>query len=188
MNTTSFFKELFENIIECHRLKKEFQNNIVEFISKNSGLKEEICSLKEEFSGLQGEFSGLKDELSGIKEDILSIKLELSDFKTELSDFKTELSDFQTSQEETIKKLENLEKAKERNSKDIEVLTQAIKYCLLNTLYSFWREYVHHQGYATMEQKKYVSDIYKVYHNELNGNNIGEKYFSDIMDLPEERV
>lgn len=188
MNIMSFFKALFENIIECHRLKKELQNNIVEFLSNNSGLKEEICGLQEEICGLKGEFSGLKDEVSGIKEDISSIKSELSNFKTELSDYHASLEDFQASQEETIKKLENLEKAKARNSKDIEVLTQAIKFCLLNTLYSFWREYVHHQGYATMEQKKYVSDIYKVYHNELNGNNIGEKYFSDIMELPEERV
>ena len=181
MNTISFFKELFENIIECHRLKRENQKNIIKFISENSDLKAEVC--------------GLKDDISNMKDDISSMKSELSDFREKLSDFQTSLSDFQTSQEkfqasqdETMKKLENLEKAKARNSKDIAVLTQAIKYCLLNTLYSFWREYVHHQGYATMEQKKYVSDIYKVYHNELNGNNIGEKYFSDIMDLPEERV
>lgn len=167
MNTISFFKELFENIIECHRLKRENQKNIIKFISENSDLKAEVC---------------------GLKDDISSMKSELSDFQTLLEDFQTSQEKFQASQDETMKKLENLEKAKARNSKDIAVLTQAIKYCLLNTLYSFWREYVHHQGYATMEQKKYVSDIYKVYHNELNGNNIGEKYFGDIMDLPEERV
>lgn len=167
MNTISFFKELFENIIECHRLKRENQKNIIKFISENSDLKAEVC---------------------GLKDDISSMKSELSDFREKLSDFQTSQEKFQASQDETMKKLENLEKAKARNSKDIAVLTQAIKYCLLNTLYSFWREYVHHQGYATMEQKKYVSDIYKVYHNELNGNNIGEKYFSDIMELQEERV
>lgn len=174
MNTISFFKELFENIIECHRLKRENQKNIIKFISENSDLKAEVCRLK--------------DDISSMKNDISSMKSELSDFREKLSDFQTLQEKFQASQDETMKKLESLEKAKARNSKDIAVLTQAIKYCLLNTLYSFWREYVHHQGYATMEQKKYVSDIYKVYHNELNGNNIGEKYFSDIMDLLEERV
>ena len=165
---------IISKIINYFYLKRKTLEDMAKFVADNSDLKNEFNNLK----------SGLKLDISDLQAEMSNTKAEISHIKAEISDIKTEISGVKISQEELAKKIESLEKTQKVDDENITLLKGGIKYCLLNTLYSFWREYVHNQGYASMEQKKYITSIYKVYHDGLEGNNVGDYYYDQIMDLP----
>jgi hypothetical protein len=56
---------------------------------------------------------------------------------------------------------------------------------LFETLHN-WRELlVVRRGWASPEEKKEVMEIYTIYHDKLNGNGNGERYYKEIIALPE---
>ena len=169
---------IISKITNYFYLKRKTLEDMAKFVSDNS-------DLKEEFNNLKLDISDLKSKVSNIKMEISNMKMEISDIKAFQNKIAKKQEELVEKQNEMAKKIENLEKTQKIDDEDITLLKSGIKYCLLNTLYSFWREYVHHQGYASMEQKKYISNIYKVYHNGLEGNNVGDYYYDQIMDLPD---
>lgn len=162
---------IISKIFNYFYLKRKTLEDMGKFISDNSDLKDKFNNLKSDISNLKSEFSNMKTEISDIKIS-----------QNKIAKKQEEIAE---KQDKLVKKIENLEKTQKIDDKNITLLKGGIKYCLLNTLYSFWREYVHHQGYASMEQKKYITSIYKVYHNGLEGNNVGDYYYDQIMDLPD---
>ena len=69
----------------------------------------------------------------------------------------------------------------------LDTVTNGTKMELFETLHN-WRELlVVKRGWATVEEKKEVEEIYTIYHDELNGNGNGERYYKEILALPESK-
>ena len=56
---------------------------------------------------------------------------------------------------------------------------------LFETLHNWRQLLVVKRGWATAEEKKEVEEIYIIYHDELHGNGNGERYYKEIIALPE---
>lgn len=64
-------------------------------------------------------------------------------------------------------------------------VTNGTKMELFETLHN-WRELlVVKRGWASPEEKKEITEIYTIYHDKLNGNGNGERYYKEIIELPE---
>ena len=57
---------------------------------------------------------------------------------------------------------------------------------LFETLHN-WHQILTRRGWATILEKKEVEEIYTIYHDELNGNGNGERYYKEILALPESK-
>ena len=67
----------------------------------------------------------------------------------------------------------------------LDTVKNGTKMELFETLHN-WRELlVVRRGWASPEEKKEVSEIYTIYHDKLNGNGNGERYYKEIIELPE---
>lgn len=58
---------------------------------------------------------------------------------------------------------------------------------LFETLHNWHQLLVVKRGWATVLEKKEVEEIYTIYHDELNGNGNGERYYKEILALPESK-
>jgi hypothetical protein len=56
---------------------------------------------------------------------------------------------------------------------------------LFETLHNYRQLLVVKRGWATSEEKKEVEEIYNIYSKELNGNGSGDRYYHEIIALPE---
>ena len=83
---------------------------------------------------------------------------------------------------EELKKLQN-------DVKDIigslNTVKHGTKMELFETLHNWRQLLVVNRGWATIEEKKEVEEIYIIYHDELHGNGKGERYYKEIIALPE---
>lgn len=67
----------------------------------------------------------------------------------------------------------------------LDTVTNGTKMELFETLHN-WRELlVVKRGWASPEEKKEITEIYIIYHDKLNGNGNGERYYKEIIELPE---
>lgn len=67
----------------------------------------------------------------------------------------------------------------------LDTVTNGTKMELFETLHN-WRELlVVKRGWASPEEKKEITEIYTIYHDKLNGNGNGERYYKEIIELPE---
>lgn len=67
----------------------------------------------------------------------------------------------------------------------IETLGRGAKMELFDTLHNWRVILVAEKKWASAAEKKEVENIWKVYHEELGGNGQGERYYNEIMALPE---
>jgi hypothetical protein len=83
---------------------------------------------------------------------------------------------------EELKKLQN-------DVKDIigslNTVKHGTKMELFETLHNWRQLLVVKRGWATIEEKREVEEIYIIYHDELHGNGNGERYYKEIIALPE---
>ena len=56
---------------------------------------------------------------------------------------------------------------------------------LFETLHNWRQLLVVKRGWASVEEKREVEEIYIIYHDELHGNGHGERYYQEIIALPE---
>lgn len=64
-------------------------------------------------------------------------------------------------------------------------VSRGTKMELFDTLHT-WREIlVIQKKWASVAEKREVEEIYHIYHDELKGNGQGERYYIEIMALPE---
>lgn len=101
----------------------------------------------------------------------------------------------------TLKKLEELQKNFNARTDELRALQQDVKAMinhlntvkhgtkmeLFETLHNWRQLLVIKRGWATAEEKKEVDEIYTIYHDELNGNGNGERYYKEILELPESK-
>lgn len=101
----------------------------------------------------------------------------------------------------TLAKLEELQECFNTRTDELRALQQDVKMMishldtvkhgtkmeLFETLHNWRQLLVVKRGWATVEEKKEVEEIYTIYHDELNGNGNGERYYKEILALPESK-
>ena len=101
----------------------------------------------------------------------------------------------------TLAKLEELQDRFNTRTDELRLLQQDVKMMishldtvkhgtkmeLIETLHNWRQLLVVKRGWATAEEKKEVEEIYTIYHDELNGNGNGERYYQEILALPESK-
>ena len=101
----------------------------------------------------------------------------------------------------TLAKLEELQECFNIRTDELRTLQQDVKMMishldtvkhgtkmeLFETLHNWRQLLVVKRGWATAEEKKEVEEIYTIYHDELNGNGNGERYYQEILALPESK-
>lgn len=101
----------------------------------------------------------------------------------------------------TLAKLEELQESFNTRTDELRMLQQDVKMMishldtvkhgtkmeLFETLHNWRQLLVVKRGWATAEEKKEVEEIYTIYHDELNGNGNGERYYQEILALPESK-
>lgn len=98
----------------------------------------------------------------------------VSELKENFDSFKTQFSDLKNNVDTMISRLDTIK--------------QGTRIELFDTLHN-WRELlVVKRGWATPEEKKEVQLIYDLYSgDELKGNGNGDRYYKEIMSLPESK-
>ena len=66
----------------------------------------------------------------------------------------------------------------------LEIIGEGTKMELFDTLHN-WRTELTKRGWASYTEKQEVENIYKIYRFELKGNGQGQRYYDEIMALPE---
>ena len=69
----------------------------------------------------------------------------------------------------------------------LDAIKHGTKMRLFETLHNWFVLLVVKRGWASPEEKKEVEEIYVIYHNQLSGNGNGERYYKEIIALPESK-
>ena len=69
----------------------------------------------------------------------------------------------------------------------LDAIKHGTKMELFETLHNWLVLLVVKRGWASPEEKKEVEEIYVIYHNQLSGNGNGERYYKEIIALPESK-
>ena len=69
----------------------------------------------------------------------------------------------------------------------LDAIKHGTKMELFETLHNWFVLLVVKRGWASPEEKKEVEEIYVIYHNQLSGNGNGERYYKEIIALPESK-
>ena len=70
---------------------------------------------------------------------------------------------------------------------NLDTVKHGTKMELFETLHNWHQLLVVKRGWATALEKKEVEEIFTIYHNKLNGNGNGERYYKEILALPESK-
>ena len=82
-------------------------------------------------------------------------------------------------------KVDNLQADINHINGRLEIIGKGTKMELFDTLYNWKKILVDDRGWASEAEKREVKEIYKVYHDGLDGNGEGKIYFEQIIQLPE---
>ena len=69
----------------------------------------------------------------------------------------------------------------------LDAIKHGTKMELFESLHNWFVLLVVKRGWASPEEKKEVEEIYVIYHNQLSGNGNGERYYKEIIALPESK-
>lgn len=111
------------------------------------------------------------EESKNNKDKLNHIDANVADLKDSVIHIKEEISTLKTQVDQINEKVETVEKG--------------TKIELLATLYNWRTALVLEQGWASPAEKKEVERIYHIYHDKLMGNGQGERYYNEIIMLPE---
>lgn len=101
----------------------------------------------------------------------------------------------------TLNKLEELQEVFSTRTEELRALQGDVRILISNlntvkhgtkmelfeTLHNWHELLVIKRGWATALEKREVEEIYTIYHDELNGNGNGERYYKEILALPESK-
>lgn len=104
------------------------------------------------------------DKLNNIDKNVTHLKQELNVVKDEV---------------------DSLEKQINQVNGRLETIGAGTKMELFDTLHNWRIILVVEKGWASPAEKREVEEIYRIYHDGLKGNGQGEKYYKEIMALPE---
>ena len=110
--------------------------------------------------------------------------------ETLLDNYTNTLTEIKTLQEtfnQRTEELHNLQKDVRMIISHLDTVKHGTKMELFETLHNWRQLLVVKRGWATAEEKKEVEEIFNIYHKELNGNGNGERYYKEILALPESK-
>lgn len=99
----------------------------------------------------------------------------------------SKLEELQNSFDIRTEELRALQKSVHIMLGNLNIVKHGTKMELFETLHNWRQLLVVKRGWATVEEKKEVEEIYTIYHKELNGNGNGERYYKEILALPESK-
>ena len=102
-----------------------------------------------------------------------------------LSRIEDMVTQVQTDMEAVKAKVNDLEQQIDQVNGRLETIGAGTKMELFDTLHNWRIILVVHKGWASTAEKREVEEIYRIYHDKLNGNGQGERYYNEIMELPE---
>ena len=95
--------------------------------------------------------------------------------------------DLQNCFSERTEELRSLQKDVRVVINHLDIVKHGTKMELFETLHNWHELLVVKRGWASYSEKKEVEEIYTIYHTELNGNGNGERYYKEIISLPESK-
>lgn len=117
---------------------------------------------------------------------------QLSAFLTESIEFRKRvhhIDDSMTALSSDVKhvkqKVQNLETQIDQVNGRLETIGKGTMMELFDTLHNWRINLVVQKQWASPAEKREVETIYRIYHDELHGNGQGERYYKEIMELPE---
>ena len=97
------------------------------------------------------------------------------------------IEDLQNCFSEKTEELRSLQKDVRVVINHLDIVKHGTKMELFETLHNWHELLVVKRGWASYSEKKEVEEIYTIYHSELNGNGNGERYYKEIISLPESK-
>lgn len=97
------------------------------------------------------------------------------------------IEDLQNCFSEKTEELRSLQKDVRVVINHLDIVKHGTKMELFETLHNWHELLVVKRGWASYSEKKEVEEIYTIYHTELNGNGNGERYYKEIISLPESK-
>lgn len=97
------------------------------------------------------------------------------------------IEDLQNCFSERTEELRSLQKDVRVVINHLDIVKHGTKMELFETLHNWHELLVVKRGWASYSEKKEVEEIYTIYHTELNGNGNGERYYKEIISLPESK-
>lgn len=83
------------------------------------------------------------------------------------------------------KRIDSLEQNVQNILTQVNVIHRGARKELFETLHDWRQLLVVKRGWATIEEKKEVEEIYSIYSEGLGGNGNGKRYYEEILALPE---
>ena len=108
-------------------------------------------------------------------DELMELCLRLAKFKKENKELLTYL----------LFEADNEEQYIQTVIEDLNPVKHGTKMELFETLHNWRQLSVVKRGWATAEEKKEIEEIYTIYHDKLGGNGNGERYYKEILALPE---
>lgn len=104
-----------------------------------------------------------------------------------LHDMSVSISTLNTNMQNLEDKIDTLDEQVKGMNTQLEIIGQGTKMELFETLHNMRDHLVVHEGIATALDKKEAEEIYRLYHDNLGGNGQGERYYNEILALPESK-
>lgn len=99
----------------------------------------------------------------------------------------SKIEDLQNCFSERTEELRSLQKDVRVVINHLDIVKHGTKMELFETLHNWHELLVVKRGWASYSEKKEVEEIYTIYHSKLNGNGNGERYYKEIISLPESK-
>lgn len=116
-----------------------------------------LSAFLEESKHNKDKLSHIDDSVSHLKDNLIHVKQDISDLSNQVDQVNSRL----------------------------ESIGEGTKMELFDTLCEQRITLVTQKKWASPSDKRRVEEIYKVYHDDLGGNGLGEHYYNEIMSLPE---
>lgn len=100
-----------------------------------------------------------------------------SNISEEIAEVKADVSSLHKSFDELKNNVDKIDRC-------LDFVKNGTKMELFDTLHNCWQKLTK-RGWASVEEKKNVEQIFLIYNHELGGNGNGVKYYNEIVSLPE---
>lgn len=139
-------------------------NKVLEFFKKIPGVYYNWKKRNEQLSTFLTESAGNRDRLSHIDETVTNLNSDMKHVKDKVQILENQIN-------QVNGRLENIGRGTMME--------------LFDTLHNWRVNFVLDKKWASPAEKHEVEEIYRIYHDELHGNGQGERYYKEIMALPE---
>ena len=118
-------------------------------------------------------------------EDLTQFLKDSRDHKEKIDHIDHMVTSLDSDVQHVKERIQNLEMQVDQVNGRLETIGRGTKMELFDTLHNWRVLLVVHRKWASPAEKREIEEIYRIYHDDLNGNGQGERYYNEIMALPE---